>query len=358
MTDLFSLLQAGIWGGLVSFLVSIALVSSAHIHGRYTLDSDEGIQKLHTRATPRVGGMAIVAGFWAAWFFLQGEAQSLWGFIGLAGLPALAFGLAEDITKKVAVKWRLLATIFSGLIFALISGYSITSVDLGWMDLLLGAPVLALAFTAFAVGGVANSINIIDGFHGLASGTLMLILLAFAMVGTRVGDPLLIAVSLTMLLVVGGFFLVNFPRGKLFLGDAGAYFSGYVVAVMAVLLPARNPEVSPWVSLLILAYPVTETLVSILRRLIKRGHSPGAPDSDHLHHVIHRGWAASVGAKMAAPEAGNALTSVFAWALPALTLAAVWFGNLKTGQTMLLLLLGVMVYAVYYRIALAAARKR
>ncbi len=356
MVDIISHIQAGLWGGLIAFVASIALVLSTGIHGHYSLDSDVGIQKLHTNATPRVGGLAIMGGFIMAGLFLHGEAQRLWGIIGLAGLPALAFGLAEDLTKKVSVKWRLLATIFSGLIFAVLSGYSITSVDLGWMDLLLGVPALAFAFTAFAVGGVANSINIIDGFHGLASGTLMIILMAFALVGHRVGDTLLVEVAVTMLLVVGGFFIVNFPRGKLFLGDAGAYFTGYVVAVMAVLLPARNLEVSPWVSLLVLAYPVTETLVSILRRLVKQGHSPGAPDSDHLHHVVHRGWALRLGAHMASPEAGNALTSAIVWPLPCLTLVAVQIGTLQTGQTMLLLLLGVAIYALYYRIALAAGR--
>jgi len=106
----------------------------------------------------------------------------------------------------------------------------------------------------------------------------------------------------------------------------------------------------------VLAYPVTETLVSILRRLVKQGHSPGAPDSDHLHHVVHRGWALRLGAHMASPEAGNALTSAIVWPLPCLTLVAVQIGTLQTGQTMLLLLLGVAIYTLYYRITLATGR--
>ncbi len=352
-----SIIGAGLAGLGAAFFASVALVSSKHIHGKHTLDSDKGVQKFHTIPTPRIGGIAIAGGFIVAWLLLAGEVRQIWGLIGLAGIPALAFGLTEDITKRVQVRLRLLATIFSGLMFAGLSGYSITSVDVPGLDYLLGFPVVAFAFTAFAVGGVANSINLIDGFHGLASGTLMVILLAFAVVGMRVGDPVLTGLSVTMLFVVSGFFLVNFPHGKLFLGDAGAYFAGYVVAVLAVMLPARNPEVSPWVSLLILGYPVTETLVSIFRRLAKGGHSPGDPDSDHLHHVVHRGWARKLAAGLHSTEAANAMTGVLIWALPVLSLLAVASSNLRTGQSLLLLALNVGVYLLVYRAADRAGKR-
>ncbi len=344
-----SVLVAGIVGALVAFLVSVALVLSKHIHGKHSLDTDDGVQKVHTTPTPRIGGISIVAGFFASLLFLDGETRDLWLLIGVAGLPAFACGLAEDITKKVSVKWRLFVTIGSGLLFAVISGYAITAVDVPGVDSLLAFPIIAFTFTAFAVGGVANSINLIDGFHGLASGTLMIILLAFALVGLRVEDAVLVSIAVTMLLVVAGFFAVNFPGGKLFLGDAGAYFAGYVVAVLAVMLPARNPEVSPWVSLLILGYPVTETLFSVIRRRRKVGHGAGDPDSDHLHHMVHRGWALRIGQNIRSAEIQNALTSVFIWALPAITLIAVMMSNLHTLQSILFLVLSIIIYLIFYR---------
>lgn len=342
----------------MAFLVSVMLVLSKHIHGKHTLDSDDGVQKFHTSPTPRIGGVALIAGFFVSWVFMEGEARTLWALIGLAGLPALICGLAEDITKKVSVKWRLLVTILSGLLFAMVSGYAITAVDVPGLDTLLALPLVAFAFTAFAVGGVANSINLIDGFHGLASGTLMIILLAFALVGLRVGDVVLVSIAVTMLMVVAGFFVVNFPGGKLFLGDAGAYFAGYVVAVLAVMLPARNPEVSPWVSLLILGYPVTETLFSILRRQRKAGHGAGDPDSDHLHHMVHRGWAVGLTQNMRWPEAKNAMTSVLIWALPAITLLAAVFSDLGTAEAIIFLVLAIIVYLVFYRASVAAGRRQ
>lgn len=344
-----SVLGAGMVGALVAFAVSIVLVLSKSIHGKHSLDTDDGVQKVHTSPTPRIGGISIIAGFFASLFFLDGEARDLWLLIGVAGFPAFACGLAEDITKKVSVKWRLFVTVGSGLLFAAVSGYAITSVDVPGVDSLLAFPIIAFAFTAFAVGGVANSINLIDGFHGLASGTLIIILLAFALVGMRVEDTVLVSVAVTMLLVVAGFFAVNFPNGKLFLGDAGAYFAGYVVAVLAVMLPARNPEVSPWVSLLILGYPVTETLFSVIRRRRKVGHGAGDPDSDHLHHMVHRGWALKIGQNLRGAEAQNAMTSVFVWVLPTITLIAVMMSNLHTLQSISFLMLSVVIYLIYYR---------
>ncbi len=350
MTDLFSNYFAGIIGASVALLSGVALVQSKHLHGKYSLDYDTGVQKFHTHPTPRVGGLAILAGFIVAWFFSTGEARTLLALIGLTGLPALGFGMAEDITNKVGVKWRLLATIFSGLIFSIASGYSISSIGIPWLDVFLAYSWVAIPFTAFAIGGVANSINLIDGFHGLASGTLMVIFLAFAVVYARVGDSAMVIVSITMLLVVAGFFVVNFPMGKLFLGDAGAYFTGYMVAVLGVLLPARHVDVSPWVSLLILSYPVMETIYSIIRRR-HAGNSPGAPDSNHLHHLVYRHWAIPMSVRLHVSFGKNALTSVLLWSLPLGSLVAATVANLQSSESLILLGTGVLVYIALYRVA-------
>lgn len=350
MTPLFANYYAGLIGASVALFVGVALVLSTRLHGRFTLDYHIGVQKFHSNPTPRIGGLAILAGFIAAWYFSTGEARTLLALIGLSGLPALGFGMAEDITNKVGVTWRLLATILSGFIFAIASGYSISSIGVPWLDVLLSYSWVAIPFTAFAIGGVANSINLIDGFHGLASGTLIIIFLAFAIVYARVGDGTMTVVSITMLLIVVGFFVVNFPMGKLFLGDAGAYFTGYMVAVLGILLHARHTEVSPWVSLLILSYPVMETVFSILRRQ-RDGHSPGAPDSDHLHHLVHRRWATPLSERLDTVVNKNALTSVFLWGFPIGSLLAASFTNLESSQPLFLLGVGVLLYILVYRTA-------
>ena len=147
---------------ILTLLFSTVLVATKHWHGHYSLDSTFGVQKFHTGATPRIGGVAIVLGLLVAWLLASPDVRTLLGPMLLAGSPAFAFGLAEDLTKHVSVRARLLATMASGVLGWALTGVMITDVNVPGIDWLLGYTVVALAFTAFAVGGVANAINIID----------------------------------------------------------------------------------------------------------------------------------------------------------------------------------------------------
>ncbi len=271
---------------LVALLLAQALILSAHKHGHLTMDLPSGIQKFHSVPTPRVGGIAIYAGVTAAWALIAGEPERrLLSVILLAGMPALLVGLWEDVTKRVSVRTRLLVTMGAGGAAALLTGVGLTRVDIPPADVLLSVWPLAVLFTAFAVGGVANAINIIDGFHGLASGTVMISTCALAAIAYAIGDTPLAIASLVVAAAIGGFWLVNFPWGKLFLGDGGAYFSGFALAWLSVELLARNPQVSPWASVLLCGYPTIEVVYSILRRR-KQRQSPGQADRHHLHSLV------------------------------------------------------------------------
>ena len=107
--------------GAVSLAVCILLVITKRWHGKLTMDSTEGVQKFHTAPTPRIGGVAIVAGVIAGYALLSNDVaaaakREILLNIMLAGVPAFVFGLAEDVTKKVSVRVRLLATIGSGIL--------------------------------------------------------------------------------------------------------------------------------------------------------------------------------------------------------------------------------------------------
>jgi UDP-N-acetylmuramyl pentapeptide phosphotransferase/UDP-N-acetylglucosamine-1-phosphate transferase len=274
-------------GFVASFAFCILLVLTKSWHGALSMDANEGIQKFHSTPTPRIGGLAIVAALLVAWVTAPAELKSLIGVFLIAGLPAFIFGLAEDITKKVGVLQRLLATMVSGLLAWWITDYSLTRVDVWGIDYLLSFTVVSVIFTSFAVGGVANSINIIDGFNGLASTTSTLALASFALIAYQVGDFQLVAISLVLATCVWGFFWVNWPYGKIFLGDGGSYFVGFSLAWVAVMLIERNPQVSAFAALLICVHPVTEVLFSIYRRKIKELH-PGHPDRMHFHSLIQQ----------------------------------------------------------------------
>jgi len=271
---------------VTAFVLAQGIVLSAHKHGHFTMDLPSGVQKFHQAPTPRVGGIAIYIALVLAWMLLPGPGEKeILGVVLLAGMPALFIGLLEDLTKRVSVRSRLLTTMGSGALAALITGVGLTRVDIPPVDMLLSVWPIAVLFTAFCVGGVANAFNIIDGFHGLSSGTLIISALALAAIAHSLGDPALAIAAISLAAAVAGFWLVNFPWGKLFLGDGGAYFAGFALAWLTVILLVRHPQVSPWCSVLLCGYPTVEAVYSIYRRRRMR-RSPGDPDRSHLHSLV------------------------------------------------------------------------
>lgn len=284
-------LHAAGWGFASTFVLCVLIVMTKRWHGALTMDFTAGVQKFHTAPTPRVGGIPIVLGLVVAWFKSSADIQAMLAPILFAGIPAFAFGVAEDITKRVGVMQRLLATMASGLLAWWITDYSLSRVDIWGVDWLLAFTLISVIFTAFAVGGVANAINIVDGFNGLASTMSTLAFVGYAMIAWQVGDTTLAGVSLVLAASVWGFFWVNWPFGKLFLGDGGSYFIGFALAWVAVLLIERNPTVSAFAALMVCVHPVTEVLFSIYRRKIRK-ENPGMPDRLHFHSLVKRRYVA------------------------------------------------------------------
>lgn len=289
--SLYPIMNAAFLGFFITFLVCILIVITKRWHGVLTMDFTEGVQKFHTEPTPRIGGLPIVLGLIMAWLKTSVETREILTPILFAGMPAFIFGLAEDITKRVGVMQRLLATIASGLMACLITDYSLSRVDIWGVDWILQFTLISVIFTAFAVGGVANSINIIDGFNGLAGIMSTLAFIGFFVIASLVGDTDLANASLILAACVWGFFWVNWPFGKLFLGDGGSYFIGFALAWVAVLLIERNPNVSAFAALVVCVHPITEVVFSIYRRRLRKVN-PGMPDRLHFHSLVKRRYVA------------------------------------------------------------------
>lgn len=277
--------EAALWGFGTSLALCVLIVMSKGWHGHLSLDAVQGVQKFHSAPTPRVGGLPIMLGITLAWAKAPQEVRDVLGPVLLASLPAFIFGLAEDITKRVGVMQRLLATMASGLLAWWITDYSLSRVDIVGVDWILRFKVISVVFTAFAVGGIANSINIIDGFNGLASTMSALAFIGIGVIAWQVGDRALAGVALILCACVWGFFWVNWPLGKIFLGDGGSYALGFALAWLGVELVERNPSVTAFSVLLICVHPVTEVLFSIFRRRVKKLH-PGHPDRLHFHSLV------------------------------------------------------------------------
>ena len=148
--------------------------------------------------------------------------------------------------------------------------------------------LIGLFFTTFALVGVSNAINIIDGFNGLASGVCLLILAGIMYVAYDVKDVEIFYCALVLFFGILGFFVCNFPLGKIFLGDGGAYFLGFILGMLLVLLTQRHTEsVSAFFGLSIMIYPVWEVVFSIWRRKRLRRNAT-SPDDLHLHTLIFK----------------------------------------------------------------------
>ena len=240
---------------------------------------------------------------------------------------------------------------FSGLLAWHLTGIAMQNTAVPPLDWLLSFMPVAVIFTAFAVGGVANAVNIIDGFNGLATGAVTIMLGAMGLIAANVGDAHLATVCFVVAVCALGFGAVNWPLGKIFLGDGGAYLLGFLLAWVAVLLPMRNPQVNAWATILVCAYPVLEVGFSVRRRHNREGHHPGQPDKVHLHHLIHRRVVCHAFPHISA-ALKNGFTSPLCWIFVAVP--AAWAVLFAENTPMLIIAVGALIFgysAVYARLS-------
>ncbi|WP_428311542.1 MraY family glycosyltransferase [Hydrocarboniphaga sp.] len=285
--------------GLIAIAV-VALLCSASLgyltlrvalRYRLGIDRQQASHKSHVHVVPRLGAIPVAGGLLIALraLTLDGDdfdAETL--FLALTLLPALCIGLLEDFFQNLGTLVRLVTTMASAALGWWLLGAKLTFLDIGYLDPILANYAIAgFAMTLFAASGVSHAVNIVDGCNGLSSFVSMVILAAIAAVANVVGDSFIFSVAVLSVAALLGFFVWNFPFGRLFLGDGGAYFTGLLVAELSILLVCRNPGVSPWFPMLLGVYPIWETLYSAYRRMFVRGRSPGSPDRLHMHSLVY-----------------------------------------------------------------------
>lgn len=284
---------------VLSTLACAALLRAGQESSRryHLLDSP---QKFHIGHVPRLGGAAMLVACMGGWVWMA-LSQPVFGVTNSIPIPladALAYclvallasltGVIEDVTHALKPRWRLLGTLLAAVAAAVFFDIAIPRIDVPGLQRLWDAfPWLGVALAVFAVAGLPHSINIIDGYNGLAGLLTMICCLAIGYVALAVGDRQLAAVIVVLAGATAGFLLWNYPHGLIFAGDGGAYLWGGVIALSVVQLTQRHPEVSPWFPVLLLAYPIWETIFSIWRKRTM-GRSPGLPDGLHFHHLIFR----------------------------------------------------------------------
>jgi len=277
------------------FIISISLSVCIHIfanyHGGYGFDLLTGVQKLHKTNTPRIGGVAIFLSLFFSILLLRLEVykfSDLGSQFIFFGMFFFIIGLVEDLTNRLTAKIRFTLTFSICALYTYASNKFITTIGIDFIDIMLiNNSYLAVFFTAFCICGLINAINIIDGLNGLASLTTIICLSALAYISNAVGDLELLLLIILLIVSVMGFFIFNWPFGKIFMGDGGAYFCGFSLAWVSILLVTRNNSVSSFSCLLICIYPVTEVLFTIFRRLKKLNYL-SQPDALHLHTLFYK----------------------------------------------------------------------
>ena len=312
---------------MLPFATILALVLLSTLFGLYFIRTESETfrkraarhvttrQSSHSKPTPRVGGLAIAVGILSG-ALLSGS--DIFGLLLWTALPIFIIGLVEDLGPDTPPALRLTVAFLSATLAAFVTGAHLTSLDTPGVDALLSIGAVGLGFTLLASAGMTHAMNLIDGLNGLSSAVVIVAMAGMGWVAHRFGHTDLVYLNVVVLTAFLGFFLVNFPRGYIFLGDAGAYSVGHIIAWNAIILLVREPSISAWSVLLIVFWPIFDVIMSTLRRVAKRAPVT-RPDRMHFHHLLMRSvMILSNGA--VSKEAANPLGS--ALAIPMIIAAA------------------------------------
>ena len=243
-------------------------------------------RKLHARAIPHLGGVAIFAGFFLALLVLLatpfGMTQASRILALLPGLLLVfGLGLVDDLRGlRAGVK----------LVYQVVAAVCVVAMGAGLWQGSFSDPIfgLAVALSVLWYVGVCNSVNLIDGLDGLAAGIAVVAAAAFLAVGIRVGDAAVVLVAMSLMGALLAFLRFNFHPALIFMGDTGSMFLGFTLAFLTCLLAPRVGLVTALLGgATILGVPILDTLTAICRRLAARRHIFAA-DGEHTHHKLLR----------------------------------------------------------------------
>ena len=271
---------------LSSIFITVSLIPiMIKLADKYQMVDIPDVRKIHTIPVPRIGGLAMALGasvpviLWsAADDFLRAY------FIG-AGVLVL-FGLVDDM-KGLGHKAKFAGQIVAALVAVLYGGVRIVSLGSllpDWMQL---PEWFAAPLSLVAVVGVTNAINLADGLDGLAGGISLLSFWVIGYLAYLVGSDSVVLLSLALAGAIFGFLRFNTHPASLFMGDTGSQLLGFSAVVLAMKITQGDTPLSPVLPLIILGFPVLDTLTVMVER-IREGRHIFSADMDHFHHRLIR----------------------------------------------------------------------
>jgi UDP-GlcNAc:undecaprenyl-phosphate GlcNAc-1-phosphate transferase len=250
-------------------------------------DHFTAVQCSHRHVTPRLGGLAIFLAFELSFLFAPIVVSNNYGFFILATGIAFGVGFVEDLGFSISPRIRLLTVCIASIVVILLLGVWINRMGIPLMGSVTMHPAFGIPLTLLVTAGVANGFNLIDGVNGLAALTAMVAAAALGMIAYQGGYDVMVVLASMLAACVFGFFLLNYPFGLIFLGDAGAYTLGFVLSWFGIAILEHVSEASPWAILLTMFWPIADTVLAIYRRL-NRAAPMMHPDHLHMHQIVMR----------------------------------------------------------------------
>mgnify|MGYP001571192039 FL=1 len=271
-------------------IASLIVLWTKPLHINHTAKGHTSLarQSSHCLPTPRIGGLIIILGYSVGVCFLpKSDATSIATLLGLSALPVFLGGFGEDTGFNISTRLRLILSFVSAMIAGLLFNSWIPSLGISGLAFVTDYAIPAVLLTVIISAGISHAFNLIDGLNGLAMGIALIVDIGLGSLAYLVGDIAIASICSILAASLVGILIFNFPLGKIFLGDAGAYSVGHILVWIAILMLNRNSDIAPFAILLMFFWPIADMLFSIYRRY--RGGRPiDQPDRLHFHQMVMR----------------------------------------------------------------------
>jgi UDP-N-acetylmuramyl pentapeptide phosphotransferase/UDP-N-acetylglucosamine-1-phosphate transferase len=246
------------------------------------------VQASHIGDPLRIGGIAVFLAFTIGVTAAVPDFEAATGLlIAASAIPVFGVGMLEDFGHHVSPRNRLIAGFISAIFAVALLGIWAPRADIVGIDWLMGFLPFAVCLTLVFSAGMCHAVNLIDGMNGLSSFVALSGSLGIAWVASLAGQAEVVILGIFLAAAVAGFFFLNWPMAQLFMGDAGAYAIGHILAWLALTLAWRTDDVAVPSLLLLLFWPLADTLHTIVRRFANRS-TLTRPDKMHLHQKVQR----------------------------------------------------------------------
>jgi UDP-GlcNAc:undecaprenyl-phosphate/decaprenyl-phosphate GlcNAc-1-phosphate transferase len=283
--EILSLLMYPLFGLLISFLIISFYWGKIFII--FNLKAYESVQRVHEDEVPRLGGLfTYIFLLYVAMFELI-EQKFIFNII-ISAIPFILISIKEDLFHNTIPRNRLIFMTLSCLIFFNLNPIEFPVIELPYLGNVLSFYPVSLIFFTFSVLVVMNGTNLIDGMNGLFgfSSLTQLIILGFLAYGYGDYEYLRLITIITIPLFV--FLIFNFPFGKVFIGDCGCYFYGFVISLTTIAFFGKHTDLISWLAVLIVIHPSFEVLFSFCRKMFYSNIRVSDPDSYHIHNLQYK----------------------------------------------------------------------